>query len=219
MALDLPDDALEAASAVLSPTELARAERGTEWVRRRRIALRAALRTVAAHELGCRPGEVPLTTGPNGRPETCGPAAGLDVTCTASGTVGLVAVGWDVRIGIDLERVGRWTPGTLDDGWLSEREAAALLALPAGERATALARVWTGKEAVLKAAGCGLTVSPALVEPGFATTRAQVAGWTVTGLTTPPGTVGRLACSRRRALRRRPVPRPLDLVPAERSTP
>ncbi|MGY1841893.1 4'-phosphopantetheinyl transferase family protein [Modestobacter sp. SYSU DS0875] len=218
-ALDLPDVALEAASALLSPPERARADRGTEPVRRRRIALRAALRTAAARELGCSPAEVPLTTGPSGRPEVPGPAAGLDVTCTASGTTGLVAVGRGVRVGIDLERVTPWAPELLEDGWLSEREAVALLALPAGERATAAARAWAGKEAVLKAGGWGLTVAPALVEPGFAGTPVRVGGWTVTGLVTPPGTVGRLACSRRRPLRRGPlVPRPLELVPAAGST-
>ncbi|MQA32542.1 4'-phosphopantetheinyl transferase family protein [Modestobacter roseus] len=234
VALDLPDDALVAASAVLSATERARADRGTESVRRRRIALRAALRTAAARELGCSPAEVPLRTGESGRPEVAGPAE-LDVTCSSSGAVGLVAVGRGVRVGIDLERVTPWAPEVLAEGWLSDAEVAALLALPARARGIAAARVWAGKEAVLKAVGCGLTVAPTLVEPGFATTPVQVAGWTVAGLATPPGTVGRIACSRPRALgpralgpralsprplRPRPlVPRPLDLDPAGGSTP
>jgi 4'-phosphopantetheinyl transferase len=108
------DEATARAASILTPAELAHARRGTPAVHRRRVLLRAALRSALAAELGVSPGAVPLRTAPSGRPGVDVP--GLDVSCSAGGVLGLVAVGRDCRLGVDLQKVTPWTPDVLDEG-------------------------------------------------------------------------------------------------------
>jgi 4'-phosphopantetheinyl transferase len=185
-------DEVARAEAVLSPDELARARRGTPAVHRRRVLLRAALRTALAAELGTGPDEVPLRTDALGRPRL--PAAtGLDAGCSAAGALGLVAVGRGCRLGIDVETVAPWTPAVLDEGWLAPAERQALAALPAAGRALAATRAWTRKEAVLKGRGTGLRDDPAAVVTGVGGAPVTVAGWSVRDVPVPDGWVASLA--------------------------
>ncbi len=185
-------DEVARAEAVLSPDELARARRGTPAVHRRRVLLRAALRTALAAELGPGPDEVPLRTDALGRPRL--PAAtGLDAGCSAAGALGLVAVGRGCRLGIDVETVAPWTPAVLDEGWLAPAERQALAALPAAGRALAATRAWTRKEAVLKGRGTGLRDDPAAVVTGVGGAPVTVAGWSVRDVPVPDGWVASLA--------------------------
>jgi 4'-phosphopantetheinyl transferase len=186
------DDGLARAEAVLSPAELARARRGTPAVHRRRVLLRAALRAAVAAELGTGPAAVPLTATATGRPQL--PArTGLDAGCSASGTLGVVAVGRGCRLGVDVERVAPWTPAVLEEGWLHPAEQAALVALPGRDRAVAATRAWTRKEAVLKARGTGLRGDPAATVTGVGRAAATVAGWAVRDVPVPDGWVASLA--------------------------
>jgi 4'-phosphopantetheinyl transferase len=136
---------------------------------------------------------VPLRTTAAGRPEVDVPAADLDVSCSASGPHGLVAVGRGLRIGIDLEQIVPWDDATLDEGWLTAGEAATLRSLPEHRRAQAAARCWTRKESLLKAVGIGLTMPPGMVDVGVE--RERVADWSLLPVEAPPGFVGSLACS------------------------
>ena len=185
-------DALARAQALLTPAELARARRGTPAVHRRRVLLRAALRTALADELGTRPERVPLTTTAAGRPQL--PAAtGLDASCSADGPLGLIAVGRGCRVGVDVERVAPWTPDVLDERWLAGSEQAALTALPPAARPQAVARAWTQKEAVLKARGTGLRDDPAATVTVVGRIEGEVAGWPVRDVPVPDGWVASLA--------------------------
>ncbi|WP_239523104.1 4'-phosphopantetheinyl transferase family protein [Geodermatophilus normandii] len=186
------DDELARAEAVLAPAELARARRGTPAVHRRRVLLRAALRTALAAELGTDPRHVPLTTGATGRPEL--PAhTGLDAGCSAGGALGVVAVGRGRRIGVDLEPVAPWTPDVADEGWLHPAELRAIALLPPAARPVAVTRAWTRKEAVLKARGTGLRDDPAAVVTAVGRTGGTVAGWTLHDVPVPDGWVASLA--------------------------
>ncbi|MGY1621829.1 4'-phosphopantetheinyl transferase family protein [Geodermatophilus sp. SYSU D00965] len=200
VALDVDDRSLARAAGVLSPSELQRADRGTPEVRRRRIALRAALRHVVSRELSCRAAEVPLTVTPHGRPELPPPSLPdlqLDVTCTRSGDLGMVAVARGTRVGIDLERVPPWTDATLAESWLTTREVAGLRGLSPERRAAAATRLWTVKEAVLKGGGSGLSVPPVRLDVGLrGRTPQRVGTWHVTGVAAPRGMVATLATSR-----------------------
>jgi 4'-phosphopantetheinyl transferase len=190
--LEADDDALARAEAVLAADELARARRGTPPVHRRRVLLRAALRAAIAAELGTHPRDVPLTTGPTGRPEL--PAAtGLDAGCSAGGGLGVVAVARGSRIGVDVEPVAPWTPEVAAEGWLHPAELRAIAQLPADDRAVAATRAWTRKEAVLKARGTGLRDDPAAVDTAVGRTSATVAGWTLHDVPVPDGWVASLA--------------------------
>lgn len=186
------DDAVARAEALLTPAELARARRGTPAVHRRRVLLRAALRTALASELGVRPERVPLTATSAGRPQL--PAGtGLDANCSAAGRLGIVAVGRGHRVGVDLERVTPWSPGVLDEGWLDPTEQRALVRLPGRARPLAVARAWTRKEAVLKARGTGLRDDPAAAVTRIGCDGGPVAGWTVRDVDVPNGWVASLA--------------------------
>jgi 4'-phosphopantetheinyl transferase len=119
--------------------------------------------------------------------------SGLHVSCSASGVLGLVAVGRDCRIGVDLEQVTPWTPDVLGEGWLSPVEQRALARLPATARAVATTRAWTQKEAVLKARGTGLLEDPRTVVPPIGQQAGTVAGWSVRDVPVPDGWVASLA--------------------------
>jgi 4'-phosphopantetheinyl transferase len=190
--VDLTDHAaLPEAETCLAPDELARARRGTPAVHRRRVLLRAALRVALGNELGLPPDLVPLATTPLGRPTVAAPG-GLDVSCSASGALGLVAVGRR-RIGIDVEAVAPWSAAVLDEGWLAAEEQRALVRLPEGARAVAATRCWTQKEAVLKAVGNGLRGDLVATVTDVGRTDAEVAGWLVHDVPVPHGYVASLA--------------------------
>ena len=183
------------AETTLSPDELARARRGVPAVHRRRVLLRAALRTALADELGTDPASVPLATTPTGRPYLV-PSAGeapVDVSCSASGAVGVVVVSRERRVGVDVQQIEPWNPEVLAEGWLTAAEQATLLELPEEERALALTRAWTQKEAVLKARGTGVTRPPAEPETVIGRSEGRVAGWDISDIPVPRGWVASLA--------------------------
>jgi 4'-phosphopantetheinyl transferase len=180
------------AEAVLSPAELARARRGVPAVHRRRVLLRAALRTALADELGTDAAAVPLAATPEGRPYM--PADdSLDVSCSASGGVGVVVVSRGRRVGVDVQQIEPWRPDVLDEGWLTAAEQAALAGLPPEHRPAALTRAWTQKEAVLKARGTGLTEAPAEPETVIGRSTGRIDGWQVSDVPVPRGWVASLA--------------------------
>ncbi|MDI3332009.1 MAG: 4'-phosphopantetheinyl transferase superfamily protein [Micrococcus sp.] len=75
-----------------------------------------------------------------------------------------VADGW--RIGVDIEELGSSAFATADDlgtvGY-SVAEAVAIAGLPASDRTLARARLWSVKEALVKARGTGFRADPAEV--------------------------------------------------------
>jgi phosphopantetheinyl transferase len=141
------------------------------------------------------PARVPLHTTPAGRPFVPSNVAGarVDVSCSASGDLGALAVGRSVRIGIDVETVPPWSPEVLEETWLTGSERAALTRLPAPLRAAAATRSWTQKEAVLKAAGTGLRADPAAIVTTVGRKDGVVAGWQLRDVPVPDGWLASLA--------------------------
>jgi len=193
--LSLDDHAVARAESSLTPAEVARARRGAPAVRRRRVLLRAALRSALGAELGMDPARVPIDTSPAGRPFVRSTVVGtvVDVSCSASGVLGVVAVGRACRIGIDVETVAPWSTEVLDEAWLSDGERLALTRLPAADRAVAATRSWTQKEAVLKAAGTGLLADPAVTITSIGQKDGVVVGWEMHDVPVPDGWVASLA--------------------------
>ncbi|MEP7225246.1 MAG: 4'-phosphopantetheinyl transferase superfamily protein [Actinomycetota bacterium] len=120
---------------------------------------------VLARYLGIAAADVHFTRDACGKPELdvrCG--AALRFNISRAGQVGLLAVAEEARVGVDIEPLGRiparWA---IVHAALTERER---LALPTDETAAAdsFLRSWVRKEALLKAAGVGLSVEPRLVE-------------------------------------------------------
>lgn len=193
--MNADDLAVERAGLLLAPTEAARATRGTPGVHRRRVLLRAALRSALGSEMGLDPRQVPLRITPQGRPyvEAAPGRAPLDVSCSASGALGVVAVGRACRVGVDIEAITPWSPDVLDERWLSSSEQLALSRLPLAARPSAVTRCWTQKEAVLKARGTGLREHPAGVVTTVGRRGGSLGGWQLQDVPVPDGWIASLA--------------------------
>ncbi len=120
-------------------------------------------RRALAEEVG-RPAEaLDVRREPPGRPYLAGaPAWTGDFNVSHSGEWVVCALVRRGRVGVDVQEVRAVAPGVARH-CCSPEEAAALGCLPPEERPGYLLALWTLKEAVLKAAGVGLAVSPALV--------------------------------------------------------
>ncbi len=162
---------------------------------RRRWLLRRLLGAV-----GCDPGAEPLPTGANGRP-TVLPGATLFFSASSSGGLAAVAMARDHDLGLDVERL-RPVPDLdlLARSTMTAEEQAGLARLPPGERGAAFLRLWTVKEAFVKALGAGLSLDPArvttrLAGPGRWSVSSPDAGraWSVVAVDVGAGHVASLA--------------------------
>jgi 4'-phosphopantetheinyl transferase len=217
--VDLGRGAPTAARRWLTPTELAYADQGTPAVRDRRVLLRAAVRSVLGESLGLDPAAVRLLP-PPGRPGPVGlspDGTWLDVSCSASAGLGVVAVAHGARVGVDVERV---RPGTLEEavaeGWLADPEVVAVAHLPAAARPAALTRCWTQKEAVLKAVGTGLRADPRTVVTRIGHSCGTIGRWSVTSVDVADGWAASVALGPPPPPV--PVPRRRELMPRRRGS-
>ena len=99
----------------------------------------------------------PLAREPSGRPHLLAPYLDRDTGWSHSGDHLLLALGQDVTLGVDLERL-RPRPRALElaQRYFAPAETARLLALAPEQQERAFLRLWCAKEAVLKAHGRGL---------------------------------------------------------------
>jgi 4'-phosphopantetheinyl transferase len=157
-------------------------------------ATRSALRQILGTILEVAPHRVEFGRHPGGKPRLLGqPAhAGVRFNVSHSADRALIAVAWDREVGVDLEPV-RPCPEALA---LAQRhfapaELRQLLLAEASDVTRTFLRLWTRKEAVLKAAGTGLTDDLSLTD----TTVEPLAGqrWQVLDLAPAPDHVGALA--------------------------
>ena len=83
---------------------------------------------------------------------------GIEFNLSHSGRHALIAIARDQAIGIDIEAQGRRRSiNDIAERFFAPAESRALRALPEESRDAAFLRLWTGKEAVLKALGEGLS--------------------------------------------------------------
>lgn len=119
---------------------------------------RAALRTLAARCAGVEPDKVAISYDPEGAPRVSG--AGLFVSVSSRGARAALAVS-SFPVGVDLEPFDEGAP-VIEDV-LCKGERAALARLKGAAQARAFLRMWTAKEAYLKALGRGFKRNPALI--------------------------------------------------------
>jgi 4'-phosphopantetheinyl transferase len=143
--------------------------------RRRAMALRGLQRDAftAAHALvrtalsaygGRPPEDWRFSVSPQGRPSIVD-TPGLDFSLTHSGAWSAVAIGTGEALGLDLEPIRRERdPLPLARRFFAFAETDWLAGLEPAECIAGFAALWTVKEAVLKARGCGLTESLQSVE-------------------------------------------------------
>lgn len=124
-----------------------------------RLQRRAPLCALLGRYLGQPADRVELVEGPHGRPEL-GPAhdRSLAFNWSHSGAQALAAIARGVTPGVDLElQRARPKALALARRFFTPDEAQALTVLPEDARSAAFLRLWTAKEAVLKAEGGGIS--------------------------------------------------------------
>lgn len=173
----LSNDALEGAMACLSENEQRRA---ADFVfdddRRRFVTGRYILRHFLAEILKVTPAEVALLTSPLGKPWICHDHP-LFFNLSHSGDWVLIAfshldeIGVDVQIRHPAARIRRMTAD-----FINPKEHRSLGELSSEQEETMLHLLWAGKEAALKALGCGLARDPTSINfAGLLTTDAWTA--------------------------------------------
>ncbi len=160
----LGPEGLDRALTGLPPPERDRLLRYRRPEDRHRGALAAWLaRRALAEEVGWPAEALDVRRDAAGRPYLAGaPAWAGDFNVSHSGTWVVCGVVRRGHVGVDVQEARAVAPGVARH-CCSPEEAAALAGLPPEERPGYLLALWTLKEAVLKGAGVGLAVSPALV--------------------------------------------------------
>ena len=156
--LDVPDRVAARARALLSGDERARADRFVyDRHRRRYTVAQAHLRRVLAELTGTPPDEIGFRFGRHGKPFLPG---GPSFNQSHSEERIVIAVAAAGRLGVDIEGIREVKHMlALADKNFAADESARLRAAPARERLALFFRLWTRKEAFLKALGVGLTHS------------------------------------------------------------
>lgn len=151
----------EVALKCLTEEEIARAGRfrfekdAIHW-----MACRTHLRSILGEAIRRPPDEVPLSLSEYGKPFLAPPFQSLHFNLSHSSDLAVIALTLDGPVGIDLEALERATD--LQECETTFCHPDEILALPAENehRAWQLLRIWTAKEAVLKAMGTGLSHPP-----------------------------------------------------------
>lgn len=140
---------------MLAPEEQDRASRFRAEIHRSRfIAGRVALREILGAKLGCPAKEVQLVYSRTGKPAL--PCGSFYFNLAHTGSVGLLAVCADL-IGTDLEQNRPIEFDLLARNVFSSAELRLWDQLTPFEKPSAFYAIWTRKEALLKAIGCGIT--------------------------------------------------------------
>lgn len=156
----VPLDAPGSASPeLLSPDERQRAARFHFEVHRQRfIAARRALRLILGSCLDADPASLVFRYAPNGKPSLDGVPLCFNLSHSAG--YALIAVAFGRDLGVDLEEIRPQDDLlALANRFFAPPEQAAVAAAPPAERPATFFRVWTRKEAYLKACGDGLSLA------------------------------------------------------------
>lgn len=115
-------------------------------------------RDILSQALGQPPHTLPITRDERGRPHFIDPLRHLETGWSHGGDVLLVALGENVELGVDVERV-RARPRAMEVArrFFHADEVDWLLAQPEAAREQPFFRLWCAKEAVLKAHGQGIS--------------------------------------------------------------
>jgi 4'-phosphopantetheinyl transferase len=172
VALDAAPDAIARLGTTLSPDERARAERfHFDLHRHRYIAGRAMLRQLLGLYSGAAPADISFRYGSRGKPELASPPSVGDLRFNVahSGDLALFAFAWNRPVGIDVEQV-RDVPEapTIARSHFTPAEARSIVEATGEELRERFCRIWTRKEAVIKAVGTGLAMPLTEFEVGSA---------------------------------------------------
>ncbi|MDX2525285.1 4'-phosphopantetheinyl transferase family protein [Streptomyces europaeiscabiei] len=164
------------------------------------VAVRAMTRIMLGRYLGMPPTAVPLRCGPWGKPEIAVPGNTVRFNVSHSGGLALLAIAVQVEVGVDVEgHRPRGNGERLAARYFPAAESAWLGSLAPAEREAAFLRLWTRKEAVVKATGERLARGLRLPVTGSAPVLvrdpagALPGAWRLLDLEVPAGYVATLA--------------------------
>jgi len=158
--LDRPAGAVADCEQLLSVAERDRAAKYRFVVDRRRfIVRRALLRQLVASYITQQAATLEFTTNPFGKPQLATPGApgNLQFNLAVAQNRALYGFTWNRALGVDLAHcrtAGGWTE--IVDGFFHPNEAAYIHQLPPPQQERAFYKLWTLKEALVKAGGVGL---------------------------------------------------------------
>lgn len=148
---------------LLSPAERDFAVNLTEPAERRHYASRRAFQRLfvaAVAEWKGSMDQLPLTHARDQRP-VCPLLPGICLSFSTAGDTAMAAASRQPLMGVDIERL-RIIPNALQlaERFFHSNELAGLQSTPGNERSTAFIRLWSAKEACLKALGKGIVHGP-----------------------------------------------------------
>jgi len=178
---------------VLSEEERHRAARFFfEKDRDRYVVTRGVLRTLLGHYLSIAPEAIRFVYNRFGKPSLDNRQNDRQITFNVSHShhFSLLAFGTAVELGVDLEYLRGDRVEESAKAVFSQAELDWFLRLPAADRERAFLRLWTHKEAIVKAIGCGLSVPLQDIEVALPLTEAvrllggipemgEVSGWSL----------------------------------------
>jgi len=179
--LDVSAGLLGQLEASLSPDERERAAR-FRFVkdRDRFVAARGILRDILARYLGANAAALRFRYEAAGKPALAD-SSELRFNASHSHGLALYAVATERDVGIDIELIRpRVAEEKIAERFFRPAEAASLRTLPKEKQAEAFFRIWTRKEAYIKAVGTGLSMPLDSFDP------AEVPGWEVRDLDPDP---------------------------------
>ena len=135
--------------------------------RRRFLLCRAALRAMLCTRLACDNEHLDFETSHHGKPfaRVAGIPAPISFNVSHSGERGLIAISRSGRLGVDIEeRNFHRDVDYLIDAVSGEKEKAEISSRQALSRLLLFYKLWTLKEAILKAYGKGFHIDPTSIE-------------------------------------------------------
>lgn len=127
-------------------------------LRKRYVVVRGRLRHVLGQTLNQPPEKICIKIAEHGKPYLA-ERPELSFNLSHSADTMVIAVGWNCRLGIDIENCKpRSSLAALADKCFSEEEIAYWNALPEAEKTAGFYRFWTRKEAFVKATGRGIAL-------------------------------------------------------------
>ena len=153
-----PDSVRARLEGHLSPEEQERVRRFTRPAdRQRQLLARGLVREVLAPVLGLPPERIAFKLGAHGKPAVAGDRAGVHFNLSHSGDWVALALARDSEVGIDIEApAGHHRMDAIAARLYGPTERTWLAAASAERRLDTFYRLWTVREAYLKAVGIGL---------------------------------------------------------------
>ncbi|MDR3492637.1 MAG: 4'-phosphopantetheinyl transferase superfamily protein [Gammaproteobacteria bacterium] len=157
-ALSVTEEQLSEFFAVLSPDEIARAEKFKFPIHKQRfIAARGILRCILSYYLLIEPQEIQFSYTAHGKPYIADNDVEFNVS--HSHDMAVFAVTKRFPIGVDIEKIKSTYEDAVAKRYFSQQEYAGLQEVSLAQQAKTFYQIWANKEAVIKAMGLGVHYS------------------------------------------------------------